>query len=91
MWYIYTTKYYSATRKWNNATYSNMDRPRDYHTNWSMSDKEKCHMLSLIMKSNLKNNINELTFKTERLRDFENTLKVTKQEKCRVGGRGGIN
>jgi len=56
-----------------------------------MSDKEKYHMLSLIMKSNFKNNINKFTFKTERLRDIENALKVTKQEKCRGGGRGGIN
>ena len=46
------------------------------------TEKEKYHMISLIMKSNFKNNINEITFKTERLRDFENTLKVTKQEKC---------
>ena len=27
---------------------SNMDGPRDYHTKWSKSEKEKHHMISLI-------------------------------------------
>ena len=32
-WYIYTMEYYSAMeKKWNNAICSNMDTPRDYHT-----------------------------------------------------------
>ena len=25
----------SHTKKWNNAIYSNVDGPRDYHTKWS--------------------------------------------------------
>ena len=42
MWYIYTVKYYSAIKKeWNNATCSNMDGPRDYHTKGSKSDRER--------------------------------------------------
>ena len=33
IWYIYTQDYYLAIKKeWNNAIYSNMDGPRDYHT-----------------------------------------------------------
>ena len=32
----------------NNAIYSNLDGPRDYHTKWSKSDKDKYHMRSLI-------------------------------------------
>ena len=33
--HIYTMEYYSAIKKeWNNAIYSNMDGPRDYHTKW---------------------------------------------------------
>ena len=34
MWYIYTMAYYSAIKKKkrNPGIYSNMDRPRDYHT-----------------------------------------------------------
>ena len=42
MWYIYTTQYYSDIKKeWNNAICSNMDGPRDYHTKWSKSDRER--------------------------------------------------
>ena len=32
----------------NNAICSNMDGPRDGHTEWSKSDKDKYHMISLI-------------------------------------------
>ena len=49
MCYVYTMEYYSAIKKeWNNAICSNMDGPRDYHTKWSKSDKDKYHMVSLI-------------------------------------------
>ena len=41
MWYIYTMEYYSAIKKWNNAICSNMDGPRDYHTKWSKSERER--------------------------------------------------
>ena len=37
-----TIEYYSAIKKeWNNAICSNMDGPRDDHTKWSKSDKDK--------------------------------------------------
>ena len=32
MWYIYTMEYYSATKEQNNATCSNTDTARDYHS-----------------------------------------------------------
>ena len=35
-------------KEWNNAIGSNMDWPRDYHTKWSKSEKDKYHMISLI-------------------------------------------
>ena len=35
-------------KEWNNATGSNMDRSRDYHSKWSKSEKDKSHMISLI-------------------------------------------
>ena len=31
----------------NNAIYSNIDGPRDYHTKWSNLDKDKYHMILL--------------------------------------------
>ena len=45
---IYTMEYYSAMKKWNNAICRHMGRPRDDHTKWSQSDKDKYHMISLI-------------------------------------------
>ena len=32
----------------NNAICSNMDGPRDYHTNWNKQDRDKYHIISLI-------------------------------------------
>ena len=32
MWYLHTMEYYSAIKKQNHATCSNIDQPRDYHT-----------------------------------------------------------
>ena len=37
-----------AIKKWNNVIYINMDEPRDYHTEWSKSDKGQYHMISVI-------------------------------------------
>ena len=55
MWYIYTMEYYSPIKKeWNHAICSNMDGPRDFHTKWSKSDRERqisydiTHMCNLI-------------------------------------------
>ena len=40
--YIYGMEYYLAIKKeWNNAICSNMDGPRDYHTKWSKTEKDK--------------------------------------------------
>ena len=47
MWYIYTMEYYSAIKKeQHNAICSNMDGPRDCHTEWSQTEKDKYHMVS---------------------------------------------
>ena len=35
-------EYYSATKKeWNHAICSDMDGPRDYHTEWGLPDRER--------------------------------------------------
>ena len=39
--HTHTMENYSAIKKWNNAIFSNMDGPRDYHTKWSKSDRER--------------------------------------------------
>ena len=38
---IYIEILLSHKNKWNNAIYSNMDGPRDYHTKWSKPDRER--------------------------------------------------
>ena len=44
--YIYLSIYkyngmLAIKKEWNNAICSNMDGPRDYHTKWSKSDRER--------------------------------------------------
>ena len=46
MWYILTMEYYSVKKEWNIVIRSNVDGPRDYHTKWSKSDKDK-YMIKL--------------------------------------------
>ena len=53
--------------EWNNAIRSNMDAPRDCHTEWSNSDKDKYHMILLICGI-LKKGTNGLMYKTESYR-----------------------
>ena len=38
----------SHKKEWKNAICSNTDGPRDYHNQWSMTEKDKYHMISLI-------------------------------------------
>ena len=39
--YLYNGILLSHKKEWNNAICSNMDGPRDYHTKWSKSDRER--------------------------------------------------
>ena len=57
-----------------------MDRPRDYHTEWSKSDKEGQTWRGIYVESDA----NELIYKTELVIDTENNLRVT------GGGSGGV-
>ena len=59
--HIYNGILLSHKKEWNSAICSNVDEPRDYH---DKSDKEKHHMLSLVCGI-LKNDTNELIYKTE--------------------------
>ena len=45
---IYNGKLLSHKKEWNNAICSNIDGPRDYHTKWSKSDRDKYHIISFI-------------------------------------------
>ena len=46
--HIYNGILLNYKKEWNNAICSNMDGPRDYHTKWGKSDKDRYHTRSLI-------------------------------------------
>ena len=41
MWYIYTMEYYSAIKEQNNVICRNIGGPRDCHTEWHKSYRER--------------------------------------------------
>ena len=60
-------KYVDTYKKeWNNAICSNMDGPRDDHTKWSKSERERQVSYDIAYTWTLKkNDTNELIYKTE--------------------------
>ena len=80
--YIWTIT--QPLKTWNNPACSKMDEPRDCHTEWSKSDREREISYEVSYMHNLKrNDTNQLIYKTERLIDIENKLMVTKGEVSR--------
>ena len=74
--HIYTMEYYSAIKKeWNNAIYSNMDGPRDYHTKWVRQRKTNTIWYHVHVES--KKYIQNRNIPT----DVENKLMLTKVER----------
>ena len=66
MWYIYTVGYYSAIKKeWNNAICSNIYGPRNYHTKWNKSERERQIPCDISYMWNLKYGTNELIHEME--------------------------
>ena len=70
MWYIlvylYNEVLLSHTKKeWNNSICSYSDGPRDYHTKWSKSERERQTPYDTTSVWNLKYNTNEPIFETE--------------------------
>ena len=51
--------YYSLMKRMNYALSSNIDGPRDCHTKWSKSDRERQILYGIIYKWNLIYNTNE--------------------------------
>ena len=87
--HIYDGILLSHKKEWDNTICSNMDGPRDYHTKWSKSARERPISYDITYRWNLKNDTNELIYNNRnRLTDFENKLMVTKGE--RWGGRGKL-
>ena len=65
MAYIYNGILLSHKKEQNNAICSNIDGPRDCHTEWSKSDRERQVSYDIIYMWTLKKGTNELTYKTE--------------------------
>ena len=69
-------------KEWNNAICSNMDGPRDCHTEWSNSDRERQISYDIAYMWNLKKWYKWTYLKNrDRLPDIENKLMVTKGER----------
>ena len=61
--HIYNGILLSHTKEWNNAICSNMNGPRDYHTKWSQSERERQIPHDTTYVWNLKYNTNEVITK----------------------------
>ena len=61
MWYILicTMEYYWLIKKWNNAICSNLDGSGYYHSKWSKSEKDKCHMITLLYGKMMQMNLSK--------------------------------
>ena len=65
MVHIYNGILLSHKKEQNNAICSNMGGPRDYHTKWSKSDRERQIPYDITYMCNLKYDTNELIYQTE--------------------------
>ena len=84
--YTHTMEYYSAIRN-ETLPFAAMDGPRDYHTKWSKSDRERQILYDITYMWNIKRWYKWIYLQNrKRLTDMENKLMVTKGE----GGRNKL-
>ena len=85
-------EYYSAIKKNEILPFAATHGPRDYHTKWRKSDRERQAILQYHLYVGSKNNTNESINKTETDYWLENKLTVTKEERERqINKEDGIN
>ena len=85
--HIYNGILLSHKKEWNNAICSNMDGPRDCHTEWSKSDRERQISYDIAYMWNLKKWYKWTYLQNRnRVTDVGNKLMVTQGERGR-----GIN
>ena len=66
MWYTHTTGYYSAIKKKEKSIIcSDMDGPRDYHTKWNKSGRERQIPYDITYMWKLNYDTDELTYETK--------------------------
>ena len=78
MLHIYNGILLNHKKEQNNAICGNMDGPRDYHTKWNKSERERQIPYDVTYMWNLKYDTNELLWNRNRLTDIENRLVVAK-------------
>ena len=79
--HIYNGMLLSHKKEWNNAICSDMGGPRDCHTEWSKSDRERQISYDITYMWNLKKWYKWTYLKNRnRVTDVENKLMVTKRE-----------
>ena len=83
---VYTMEYYSAIKKDNNAICSNVGGPRDYHTKWNKSERERHVPYDITYTYNPKWDTNEHIYKTETVLEKWKTSLAIKAK-----GKGGLN
>ena len=87
MGYTHTQILLNHRKGWNIAICSNMDGPRNHHTKWSQTEKDKIlYDITYMWNEKKKLQVNLFT-KQSRLTDIENKLIVIKEEK---GGKENI-
>ena len=62
---VYNGILLSHEKEWNKAICSNMDKPRDYHTKWSKSERGRQISYDITYMWNVKCDTKELIYKTE--------------------------
>ena len=81
MVWIYNGILLSHKKEWNNAICSNMNEPRNYHTKWSKSDRERQISYDITYMWNLKKWYKWTHLQSRnRFTDIESKLMVTKGE-----------
>ena len=83
---VYNGILLSHKKEWNNTICSDMDGPRDCHTEWSKSERERQISYDITYMWNLKKGYKWTYLQNRnRLTDSENKLKVTKGERWGEG------
>ena len=63
--HIYNGILLSHKKEWNSAICSNLDRPVDYYTKWSKSERERQIQYDITYMCNLKCDTNEALYETD--------------------------
>ena len=79
-------EYYSAIKEWNNAICSNMGEPKDYHTKWTKSNRERWVTCNTTYMWNLKK-----WYKWTYLRNRNRLTDIGKKPTVTEGERGWRN